>query len=390
MAGASERESGRAAPRYLHGLRGDSSGRVHPRTNTPALPLNLSNLPARDISKAGRASGDVDREDSATSSCLDTHTRFADGALPDGSYTKTVGGRLLGIDSSKDATPAGSSPRTTPASHSSLSQSKPLLAQSWCWSSQGEQQVEDRREERWQESNADVGNLYATGIHQIGRLFFSFDDELMDEPARFAGVSTRTDADAIVKLLLSYWRIQVPSVLLTVSGSAQAMDLEPRLENMLRDGIDSAASSTRAWVITGGMDTGVMELVGRALRSRTTTNVRADGHSWATPLIGIAPLGCVTNQESLRQAKPGEGMPPPLLPYIKRIKNSSASSALDMNHSHFILVDDPGARAPAWGAEIELRGQVERRLVEKLMLPSVLLVIQVSVPLMTSDDPDDL
>jgi len=374
----------------MHWQRGDSSGRVHPRTNTPALPLNLSSLPAREISKAGRDSGDVDREDGATSG-MDTHTRFADGALPDGSYKKTaVGGKLLGKDSSGDATPAGSSPRTAPASHNSLSQSKPLLAQSWCWSSQCEQQVEDRREERWQESNADVGNLYATGIHQIGRLFFSFDDELMDEPARFAGVSTRTDADAIVKLLLSYWRIQVPSVLLTVSGSAQAMDLEPRLENMLRDGIDSAASSTRAWVITGGMDTGVMELVGRALRSRTTTNVRAEGHSWATPLIGIAPLGCVTNQESLRQAKPEERLPPPLLPYIKRIKNSSASSALDMNHSHFILVDDPGARAPAWGAEIELRGQVERRLVEKLMVPSVLLVIQVSAPLMTSDDPDDL
>ena len=117
---------------------------------------------------------------------------------------------------------------------------KPPLQHSWLWTSQPARNVEYRKDERWQESTADVGELYATGIHQIGRLFFAMDDELQDEHARFAGVSTRTDADAIVKLLLSYWRIQVPSVLLTVSGSAQAMDLEPRLENMLRDGIDSA------------------------------------------------------------------------------------------------------------------------------------------------------
>ena len=84
-----------------------------------------------------------------------------------------------------------------------------------------------------------------------------------------------------------------------------------------------------------------MELVGRALKSRSTLDVRAEGDRWMTPLIGIAPLACVTNQGALRGAVPEDGAPPPLLPYVKRVRNSRDSSALDMNHSHFILVDNP-------------------------------------------------
>ena len=117
-----------------------------------------------------------------------------------------------------------------------------------------------------------------------------------------------------------------------------------------------------------------MELAGRALRSRDTNVRHADGNNWTTPLIGVAPLARVTGCEMLKNAQPDEGCSPPLLPYIKQKKNDSKSAALDINHSHFVLVDN--TETDDWGGEVEMRALIEKRLSEKLALPYVLLVVQ--------------
>ena len=93
----------------------------------------------------------------------------------------------------------------------------------------------------WEDSTADVVSLYAQGVSSIGKLFFPTDEEMHQEHARFASVEVPgADADCAVKLLLSYWRIEKPSVLIAVTGSAQRIELEPRLEHFLevrvRDG----------------------------------------------------------------------------------------------------------------------------------------------------------
>lgn len=86
----------------------------------------------------------------------------------------------------------------------------------------------------WEDSTADVGSLYAQGVRSIGKLFFPTDEEMQQEYARFASVEVPgADADCAVKLLLSYWRIEKPSVLIAVTGSAQRIELEPRLEHFL-------------------------------------------------------------------------------------------------------------------------------------------------------------
>ena len=234
--------------------------------------------------------------------------------------------------------------------------------------------VRTKQQDAWEDSVVDVSPLYAQGVRGIGRLHFASDEEQQREPAHFATVRAPTcDADCVVKLLLSYWRIERPSVLLSLTGSAQSLSLEPRLEHFLTEGLESAARSTRAWVITGGMDEGVMGIAGRALKSRNT-NVQADVVKWTTPLIGIAPLNKTTNGCILSDAMPDEGAAQSLLPYIKRTRNSSDGAALDANHSHFILVDNPDVAG--WGGEIEMRASIETRLSEKLALPIVLIVVQ--------------
>ena len=285
-----------------------------------------------------------------------------------------------------------------------------LTLTGYTWRTIDKRILDRTRRNVWEDSTADVGSLYAQGVTAIGRLFWTSDDETQQEPARFASVRVPgTDADCAVKLLLSYWRIEKPSVLLSVTGSAQAckihldlpksppflrpfrlmsslltppasdphpqaMDLEPRLEHFLEEGLFAAARSTHAWVVTGGTDTGVMELAGRALRARDTNLRMAESMAWTTPLIGIAPLSKVSNGPTLRQTSPDDGAPPPLIPYVKRERNSSSSAALDHNHSHFVLVEN--TEHTGWGGEIEMRASVEKRLSEKLAVPVVLIVVQ--------------
>jgi hypothetical protein len=52
-------------------------------------------------------------------------------------------------------------------------------------------------------------------------------------------------------------------------------------------------------VVTGGTDTGVMALVGRALRTR---NLEARFVNNEVPLIGVAPFGTVMHREQLYNA----------------------------------------------------------------------------------------
>ena len=226
----------------------------------------------------------------------------------------------------------------------------------------------------WDDVIDDVGAQYPQGVTAIGKLFWQIDEESQQEPARFACISAPgTDADNVVKLLLSYWCIRIPSVLISITGGAQELNLEPRLEHLLKEGLELAARSTNAWVITGGTDTGVMKLAGDALHARNTTIGGLRTAKWNTPLIGIAPLSMVTNKQELSDAMPDEGLPPPLLPYFKNVRNSAQSAALDSNHTHFVLVNH--ADKKGWGTEIEMRIQIETRLAEKHNVPIIYLVI---------------
>ena len=230
----------------------------------------------------------------------------------------------------------------------------------------------------WTEATADVQGLLTQGIGAMGKVYFRSDEELQVEPARFATVNiSDADPEMVVKLLLSYWRIEKPSLLLSVTGSAQGLDIEVRLEHLLMDGLNSAARSTRAWVTTGATDSGVMALVGRALQSRNASDQteQSEASAWRTPLIGIAQLNKITDHEQLAGAVPDEGLDPPMLLYNKSRRNSAESAALDTNHSHFVLIDTSEADND-WYHEVDMRGRIEQRLTDKLALPRVEIVVQ--------------
>jgi hypothetical protein len=254
-----------------------------------------------------------------------------------------------------------------------------------------------------EEKISSLGLHMRDGKDQLPMTFgeVEFSTRQPDQPlGKFACVSDASDAEAVVNLLEA-WIPKRPNVIISVTGSAQRMELHSELESLFLSGLAAAARSTNAWIFDGGTDSGVMRMVGEAFED-------AQGE---VPLIGVMPWRMVTSRELffdpaterarkndrdrksakrdqerseryLNQGYDSEEDDEPLDPpgaagapvrYVKRVANSSRSSAIDMNHSHFLFVDDGKEK---WGGEINLRAAVEKAVQRRMTVPGVLLVVQ--------------
>ncbi|EOD41749.1 hypothetical protein EMIHUDRAFT_94981 [Emiliania huxleyi CCMP1516] len=173
---------------------------------------------------------------------------------------------------------------------------------------------------------ADGGHASWGTVRVLGK---NVDAEIVSSEASFACLAADTELNLVAELLKANWRLRPPSVLLSVTGSAQDMALEPHLELLFKRGLAESARSTNAWVITGGTDSGVMALAGAAIAE----NSSARGE--LTPCIGIAPFRCVTGKDKLHGPGAGERT----VSYRKVRANSTVSAALVKAKSteHFLM-----------------------------------------------------
>uniref|UniRef100_H3B0C1 Transient receptor potential cation channel subfamily M member 2 n=1 Tax=Latimeria chalumnae TaxID=7897 RepID=H3B0C1_LATCH len=166
---------------------------------------------------------------------------------------------------------------------------------------------------------------------------------------KYVRVSTETHPHILYELMTKHWGLNIPNLLISVTGGAKNFSMKPRLKDIFRRGLIKAAQSTGAWIITGGSNAGVMKHVGKAIRDYTMGSCSKDGKIVA---IGIATWGTVYNRESLLSKE--EKFP---AEYVLDDENQGRLSCLDNNHSHFILVDD-GTHGN-YGVEIPLRTKLE-------------------------------
>ena len=64
-------------------------------------------------------------------------------------------------------------------------------------------------------------------------------------------VSHDTEASRIMDLMLQRWSLEVPNLVISVTGGAKSFVLKPRLKEVFRRGLVKAAKTTGAWIITG-------------------------------------------------------------------------------------------------------------------------------------------
>ncbi|KAM6388675.1 transient receptor potential cation channel subfamily M member 7 [Pluvialis apricaria] len=165
--------------------------------------------------------------------------------------------------------------------------------------------------------------------------------------AKYLRLSYDTKPEAILQLMLKEWQMELPKLVISVHGGMQKFELHPRIKQLLGKGLIKAAVTTGAWIITGGVNTGVAKHVGDALREHASRSSRK------ICTIGIAPWGVIENRNDLV----GRDV---VAPYQTLLNPLSKLNVLNNLHSHFILVDD--GTVGKYGAEVKLRRELEKTI----------------------------
>ncbi|KAK3570923.1 hypothetical protein QTP86_030456, partial [Hemibagrus guttatus] len=165
--------------------------------------------------------------------------------------------------------------------------------------------------------------------------------------AKYVRLSYDSRPDAILRLMLKEWQMELPKILISVHGGIQNFELHPRIKQVVGKGLIKAAVTTGAWILTGGRQTGVAKHVGDALKEHSSRSARK------ICTIGIAPWGVIENRNDLI----GRDV---VAPYQTLLNPLSKLNVLNNLHSHFILVDD--GTVGKYGAEVNLRRELEKHI----------------------------
>ncbi|XP_077418955.1 transient receptor potential cation channel subfamily M member 7 isoform X1 [Vanacampus margaritifer] len=165
--------------------------------------------------------------------------------------------------------------------------------------------------------------------------------------AKYVRLSYDSRPESILRLMLKEWHMELPKILISVHGGVQNFELHPRIKQVVGKGLIKAAVTTGAWILTGGVNTGVAKHVGDALKEHCSRS------SKKICTIGIASWGVIENRTDLI----GRDI---IAPYQTLLNPLSKLNVLNNLHSHFLLVDD--GTVGKYGAEVQLRRDLEKHI----------------------------
>ena len=154
--------------------------------------------------------------------------------------------------------------------------------------------------------------------------------------SRFLQVSDQVPMPLLATFMLKHWMLKSPEVIFSVTGGAADFKLTSVQRVAFCHGLMEAAHIAKAWIVTGGTDSGVMKLVGEAASNAGAT----------TPTIGIVPWGVVDHKDALKKCAGGD------VTYPNAPDGKKAPARLNPNHSHFVMVDNNVTGPGAFGNEV--------------------------------------
>ncbi|XP_064237127.1 transient receptor potential cation channel subfamily M member 4 isoform X1 [Aotus nancymaae] len=150
--------------------------------------------------------------------------------------------------------------------------------------------------------------------------------------SHFLRLSDRTDPATVYSLVTRMWGFRAPNLVVSVLGGSGGPVLQTWLQDLLRRGLVRAAQSTGAWIVTGGLHTGIGRHVGVAVRDHQTASTGGT----KVVAMGVAPWGVVQKRDILTNPK---GSFPAQYDW-RRDPKDGVQFPLDYNYSAFFLVDD--------------------------------------------------
>ena len=174
--------------------------------------------------------------------------------------------------------------------------------------------------------------------------------------------------DILIGSYVNSWKLPEPKLILSVTGGARDFQIPYRMKKAFKEGLIKAAISTDAWIVTGGINHGVMQLVGEAVKEECPLYNSSENEQ-SISLLGICTKEKIAGAENFI----GYDFKYKYKPDIK----ITDKVLLDPNHNNFILVEN-NELVGQYGQEIDFRLNLECFLSQEAFyekIPLVLIVV---------------
>ncbi|CAF1465303.1 unnamed protein product, partial [Rotaria sordida] len=208
-------------------------------------------------------------------------------------------------------------------------------------------------------------------------------DDTTIRPSEYIRLSLETNAETVVKFMTQYWKLKQPDLIISVTGGAKNFDASTILRKMFPMHLADAAIRANAWLITAGINVGVVKEVGEALKYYCSYYGK---HRFDVPCIGIGSWGYTAGNRQLDKPTPEghslehehdvphrffsstrnrirhdsitlERTDQYLVQSYDIHKNEPGQCYLEPNHTHFLLFDDG---TTTHDAVIPVRAKIEQ------------------------------
>ncbi|VDM35051.1 unnamed protein product [Hydatigera taeniaeformis] len=159
--------------------------------------------------------------------------------------------------------------------------------------------------------------------------------------AEFVRLSDDDDPLNVIELLDKHWNllgIDTPLLCISVIGGTDRFFLEAKKRELFCEGLIRAVFSTNAWILTHGLDFGVVNVVSDAISKAESYHLRSEKMSKKIICIGIAPWGFVQDHDKLINLSYVRAQYLKYCIDYETVHDEAAS--LNKNHTHYIFVDN--------------------------------------------------
>uniref|UniRef100_A0A8R1DLB9 Uncharacterized protein n=1 Tax=Caenorhabditis japonica TaxID=281687 RepID=A0A8R1DLB9_CAEJA len=168
--------------------------------------------------------------------------------------------------------------------------------------------------------------------------------------AQYVRLSYDSEPLDVMYLMEKVWGLEAPRLVITVRGGMSNFELQERLGRLFRKGMLKAAQTTGAWIITSGLDCGVVRHVAKALdEAGISARMRSQ-----IVTIGIAPWGVIKRKERLVRKNED------VYYDVHSLSVNANVGILNDRHSYFLLADN--GTVGRFGADLHLRQNLENHI----------------------------
>ncbi|CAH8479598.1 unnamed protein product [Dicrocoelium dendriticum] len=136
----------------------------------------------------------------------------------------------------------------------------------------------------------------------FGRAVFLGEPIAKRAPTEYVRISNEDKLEDILTLMLMHWKLMVPAkpgLCISLTGSKDNILVEERKKHIFLTGLIQATQATNAWILTCGLNAGIVNLIDEALHHGQFHNFNRQTVFNPIRCIGIAPWGCVPNRDQL-------------------------------------------------------------------------------------------